>query len=180
MSVDYLNDAINSTDNEFFRQLIADVDYAIDSFKKYQTVIDKYASDDLQPTGKILEVLNEVKTHINYLVRDRQLELLDDAVMEDDSLDNQEPDRAASSDNKHFSIGHIENRRQALQGLSVITTYFKSTEPHSPISYSLEQAMRWANMPLTDLIRELIPDDSARNKFQNLVGIQSNDNAELE
>jgi hypothetical protein len=31
--------------------------------------------------------------------------------------------------------------------------------------------VRWSNLPLTELIKELIPDDAARVKFQNLSGI---------
>jgi type VI secretion system protein ImpA len=56
-----------------------------------------------------------------------------------------------------------------------ISAYFRKTEPHSPISYILERAVKWGDMPLDDLIKELIPDSSARGLYGSLTGIKTDD-----
>jgi type VI secretion system protein ImpA len=52
-----------------------------------------------------------------------------------------------------------------------VADFFKRTEPHSPISYALEQAVRWGRMPLPELLQELIPEDAVRGQLFKLVGI---------
>lgn len=178
LSIDYLNKAVESTENTFFIQLRNDLDYAINAFEKYQYSIDSYAKDNLQPTGKILETLSEIKNHFNYLIRNRELDFKEESFIEETQSKNAIVENTILV--KPFNIEGIKNRNQALQELAIIAKYFKLTEPHSPISYSLEQAMRWADMPLTELICELIPDDGARDKFKNLVGIQAKENIEVE
>jgi type VI secretion system protein ImpA len=52
-----------------------------------------------------------------------------------------------------------------------VADYFRQSEPHSPVSYALEQAVRWGRMPLPDLLAELIPDESARTNMLRMTGI---------
>jgi len=74
---------------------------------------------------------------------------------------------------KKITGSTISDRDAALQQLHQVATYFRREEPHSPISYSIEQAIRWSKLPLTELIKELIPDESARTKYQHLSGIDT-------
>jgi type VI secretion system protein ImpA len=67
--------------------------------------------------------------------------------------------------------GYIKSRETAFQSLLQVAEFFKRTEPHSPISYALEQAVRWGRMPLPDLLTELIPEEPARMQLFKLVGI---------
>jgi type VI secretion system protein ImpA len=55
--------------------------------------------------------------------------------------------------------------------LSSVAAFFRRTEPHSPLSYSLDQAVRWGRLPLPELLKELIGDQSTRNEFFKLSGI---------
>ena len=55
--------------------------------------------------------------------------------------------------------------------LQEIAEYFRRTEPHSPIPYSLEQAVRWGRTPLPELLEELIPDPGGREHYFRLAGI---------
>ncbi len=69
------------------------------------------------------------------------------------------------------STGTIRNRDDAFQSLLQVARFFKETEPHSPISYALERAVRWGKMPLPDLLGELIGEEGARTSVFKLVGI---------
>ncbi|HMW72239.1 MAG TPA: type VI secretion system protein TssA, partial [Cellvibrionaceae bacterium] len=66
----------------------------------------------------------------------------------------------------------LANRDQAFKQLAEIAEFFRKTEPHSPISYMLEKAVRWGNMPLHELMQELISDDATRNRYSELTGVK--------
>jgi type VI secretion system protein ImpA len=79
---------------------------------------------------------------------------------------------AAGSANRPSTNGnHLQTRDAALREVLRVADYFKRNEPHSPIAYHLEQAVRWAQMPLPELWAELIPDESTRAQLFRLVGI---------
>ena len=67
--------------------------------------------------------------------------------------------------------GPVANREDAFKQLNEIADFFLKTEPHSPISYVLQKAVKWGNMSLPDLIEELIPDRSSREHFGELTGV---------
>ena len=66
----------------------------------------------------------------------------------------------------------VRTREDAFRALLQVAEYFKRTEPHSPVAYALEQAVRWGRMPLPDLLTELIPEPSAREQIFKVVGIR--------
>jgi|GEM_PF-163343 len=66
----------------------------------------------------------------------------------------------------------LASREQAFKQLEDIAAFFRKTEPHSPISFLIEKAIRWGNMPLFELMQELINDDATRNRFSELTGVQ--------
>jgi type VI secretion system protein ImpA len=68
-------------------------------------------------------------------------------------------------------LGPIRTREQAFQAILRIADFFRRTEPHSPVAYQLERAVRWGRMPLPELLQELIAEDTPRNQTFKLVGI---------
>ncbi|MEY4588685.1 MAG: hypothetical protein RL497_761, partial [Pseudomonadota bacterium] len=66
----------------------------------------------------------------------------------------------------------LANREQAFKQLTEIAEFFRKTEPHSPVSYMLEKAVRWGNMPLHELMQELINDETTRNRYSELTGVK--------
>jgi type VI secretion system protein ImpA len=62
-------------------------------------------------------------------------------------------------------------REQAFQQLLQLASYFRRTEPHSPLSYSIERVVRWGQMPLPELLNEIVTEENARNNLFWLAGI---------
>lgn len=77
-----------------------------------------------------------------------------------------------------FTSGNIaanlQTREQALNSLLKVADFFRKTEPHSPLSYALEQAVRWGRMPLPELLRDLVSDASVLEAVYRRMGIQEN------
>ncbi len=77
-----------------------------------------------------------------------------------------------------FTINkQLMTREDALDGLLKVADFFRRTEPHSPVSYALEQAVRWGRMPLPELLGDLISDSSVREEMFRRLGIQNPEDA---
>jgi type VI secretion system protein ImpA len=63
--------------------------------------------------------------------------------------------QAAAPVAQTLSLGQVASRDQAFQQIREISEFFKQTEPHSPISFLLERAIRWGYMSLPELIEEM-------------------------
>lgn len=66
-------------------------------------------------------------------------------------------------------------REQALGTLEQIRDYFRSTEPHSPVSFMIDRAVTWARLPLDKMLQELVDDDDSRRRIERLIGIKRQD-----
>jgi len=67
----------------------------------------------------------------------------------------------------------VMTRDDALEGLLKVADFFRRTEPHSPVSYALEQAVRWGRMPLPKLLEDLVSDSGVREEMFRRLGIQN-------
>jgi type VI secretion system protein ImpA len=68
--------------------------------------------------------------------------------------------------------GQIASREDALRALEGIAAFFRRTEPHSPLAYTLDEAVRRGRMTLPDLLNELVTDTEARNAILSSLGIR--------
>ena len=67
--------------------------------------------------------------------------------------------------------GAIRTRQDALKRLSEVAAFFRSTEPHSPVSYLIQKAVRWGNMPLDTWLQEVIKDNSILTQLNETLGV---------
>lgn len=65
----------------------------------------------------------------------------------------------------------FQDREDALHQLSRIATFFQEMEPNSPTGFVLETLVRRARLPLAELMRELLPDDTTRQALLHMAGI---------
>ncbi len=63
-------------------------------------------------------------------------------------------------------------REDALRALGEIANYFRRTEPHSPLSYTLDEAVRRGRMSWPDLLAEVVADVDTRNNILTSLGIR--------
>lgn len=71
--------------------------------------------------------------------------------------------------------GPVGSRQQALQQLGQVAAFFRQTEPHSPISYLVQRAVRWGSMPLENLLKEVVKDSGALDHIWDTLGIKPED-----
>jgi type VI secretion system protein ImpA len=70
------------------------------------------------------------------------------------------------------SPGQVASREDALRALESIATFFRRTEPVSPLSYTLDDAVRRGRMTWPDLLEEIVADRETRNAILITLGIR--------
>ncbi len=68
--------------------------------------------------------------------------------------------------------GPLRSREQALAQLREVAVYFRGTEPHSPVAYLAEKAVRWGEMPLHVWLRAVVKDANALAHLEDLLGTE--------
>ena len=69
--------------------------------------------------------------------------------------------------------GPLRTRAQALQQLRDVAAFFRRTEPHSPVAYLAEKAVKWGDMPLHEWLRKVVKDQGAMSHLHELLGIEA-------
>ncbi len=68
--------------------------------------------------------------------------------------------------------GPIRGRAEALARLGEVAEFFRQTEPHSPVSYLVQRAITWGQMPLEVWLAEVIKDTSVLGGIKETLGIR--------
>ena len=63
-------------------------------------------------------------------------------------------------------------REDMLRELERIADFFRKTEPHSPLAYTLEEAVRRGRLTWPELLAEVVPDDKVRSGMLVMLGIR--------
>ena len=73
------------------------------------------------------------------------------------------------------------NRNIAFHQLREIANYFRRSEPHSPVSFLLEKAIRWGSMSLPELLTEMVsePDGDLLKRIFNTTGLDNEEQIKL-
>jgi type VI secretion system protein ImpA len=70
----------------------------------------------------------------------------------------------------------LQSRADALRQLAAVADYFRRTEPHSPVSYLVQRAVRWGEMPLDEWLKDVIHDESVLGSIRETLGLKPPDN----
>lgn len=160
--------AVHGTPPEFFRTLKADLEAAMEAYAALGVLLDEKCGSAAPPAGAIRSALQSCLDGIVYFARGA----LEEAVEEggEEAGEDGIPTAGAAGGGRG---GPPVTRDQAFRSLEEVATFFRRTEPHSPLSFSLEQAVRWGRLDLPSLLKELIPDPTARDMYFKLTGIRA-------
>ena len=163
------NRSVTETPPEFFRTLLEDLSQCCEEFQGLTEALDaRCAGEGMEgsaapPSSNIREALESCRDEAARIARP----ILGEG--EQAGAEGAGPEGAAGG--AGLASGPVRNREEAFRCLLQVAEFFKRTEPHSPVSYALEQAVRWGRMPLPELLHELIPEDAVRGQLFKLVGI---------
>ena len=175
-TLEMIDTSARQTPADFFRTLSQDLSGAIDAFKELEAALDARLGMDGPPTSNIRNAMAESLEIVERLTRDILIEAPEDSEPAgDDGADGEDQDGGGTitvTRRAGAAMDVIETRDDALKQLLKIAEFFKRTEPHSPIAYTLEDLVRRGRMTLPDLLSELISDEEARSGFLMRAGIR--------
>ena len=193
MSMDGIETSVRETPPTFFRELLDDCQAAIDAFKALSDAFDAAAGQDAPPTSNIRNLLQEVHGIAVSISRDR---LPAEAAAETAVADGMAGDGAVGEVSAAGApagpggapgggvggvpTGSVQSREQAFQVLAKVADFFRTNEPHSPISYVLDDLVRRGRMSFPELLSELLDDADARRRLLMSAGIKPADAQEEE
>jgi type VI secretion system protein ImpA len=115
------------------------------------------------------KALDEVHSQVKLLLAAKRAEEPDEVFEEGGDETAEAGDGTAPA--KGGASGAIQNRRDALKRLNEIAEFFKRSEPHSPVSYLVQRAVKWGEMPLETWLQEVIKDQSVLFQLKETLGV---------
>lgn len=178
VTMDVLEAAAKALPASHFRTLLDDIDGCIAAFGALGDKLYEKAGHDSPPGAAIRGVLTAARDAVADLGRDK-LAIADAADADAAAAADPGGETAATTGGAvgaavqvKVGSGVIASREDAFRALLQIADFFRKTEPHSPISYTLEEAVRRGRMTLAELLEELITDESARKHFLVASGVR--------
>ena len=183
MLYDDIAEEIKDTLPEVKQEFLDAISCALESAKRLDQAL---ASKSGSSHFGFSRIANEIKSIQDWFVELAGFDLAggDQAASTDDSSDGEadEADEDNASETKSGNgskkvgtgVGKtdsIQSRADALASLIRVASFFRKTEPHSPVSYALEQAVRWGKMPLPELLMDLVENVQVRGEVFRRLGI---------
>lgn len=157
-------ESVNFVLNECFAAL-ADVNRVID---------EKYDRNQMPGLSNVRNTLDTVHTKVKLLLEEKRLEEPDPIEEIEEFAEGGGEAGAEGGSRGGGSVGGaINNRKDALRRLGEIAAFFQKTEPHSPVSYLVQRAVKWGNMGLETWLQEVIKDQSVLYQLRETLGVDA-------
>ncbi len=175
VTADKWSKAIGATRRAFCEELNVAIEECKDELKKLNLVIeenfDVNQSPSLMEIRKTLEDIAIETGKILQQKRDEEPDEFEDEVFE--SEDGEDGESVATKGSVSSTKGAIQNRQDALKRLVELATFFRKTEPHSPVSYLVTRAVKWGNMPLENWLQDVIKDETILFQLRQTLGFNT-------
>lgn len=167
------------------RAAIEAVNYTIDecwlALNEVNRVIEeKYERNQTPGLSNLKKVLDEVHSQVKIMLAEKRAEEPDEIELEagEDIIGDDGIVVLGTSSGVASASGAIQSRKDALKRLDDIAGFFKKTEPHSPVAYLVQRAVKWGNMPLDVWLQDVIKDETVLYKLRETLGVGTSENTE--
>ncbi len=177
VSMEAIERAVSETPAPFFVGLVEDLTQCQEEFARLCGVLEEKCGSHAPPASNIREGLGSCLDAIRHIARGK----LPTVPPPGEAAAEGAPEAngaVAAAGAPGEAVGVIRNREDAFQTLLKLADYFRRNDPHTPVSYALEQAVRWGRMPLPELLGELIEDDGVRRRFFKQIGIRGEESGD--
>lgn len=181
VTMEQFMESVADTPAAFFGETQSAIVEALAALADMSAAFDAVAGVDAPPVSALRELLEEISRSITHFAADK-LAVANYSATSDDPAPADEGEAAAAAGETTTVVVRktegYQSREEALAELSRIAAYFRKTEPHSPMSYTLDDAVRRARMSLPELLLELVEDPSHLQRILLAAGIKPPEPAE--
>jgi type VI secretion system protein ImpA len=157
---------------QFYEELMADVVAALEECTQLEVVVGSRYGREAPSLLNVRGAIEECQHVVERIVQEkRRLEPdpSDPAVAGDSGAPGAAPSAGAGA---RPMTGEPVDRADALRHLVAVANFFRRTEPHSPVAYLVQRAVRWAEMPLDEWLQDIVGSDDALARIKETLGIK--------
>ncbi len=171
MPFDVLEREARAAGGRWFTTLLSDAMAARDAWQMMANTIDAKAGADGPSTTTVRDLLSGI-IEIAARFAPAEAAAAGGAVTDAVEAGGHAEAGVGSLGRLAAAAGQVASREDALRALGEIANFFRRTEPHSPLSYTLDEAVRRGRMTWPELLAEVVADTDTRNTILNTLGIR--------
>jgi type VI secretion system protein ImpA len=162
--------AAEASGGSYYVNLLADIEECVAELDALSSQLDARAGAEAPPVSSTRDTLETILDTVRRFSKDL-VERAKPMAAKEASKSESTP-KPVEVDRADIGAGPVRNREDALRILLQVAEYFRTYEPHSPISTSLEEIVRRARLPFAELLAELLPDNAAWRSALMSAGIK--------
>lgn len=157
--------AVAGLNRAHYEKLFLDVSAGGEQLRALAAEIDTRFGRNAPSLVALKQAVDDCRGLVETIVK-RKRELEPDAVP---SVESAGPEESSASRHGGAALG---DRASALRQLAEVAAFFRRTEPHSPVSYLVQRAVHWGNMPLESWLRDVIKDEAVLANLRDTLGLK--------
>ncbi|MGE0482449.1 MAG: type VI secretion system protein TssA [Phycisphaerae bacterium] len=165
--LDKFEKLVAASSREFYGRLLDDAQAARQELKRLADVMTERCGDRSPSLSTLAGALDACERCIRTVAKDK----LGERAREGSAVADGGGEIGAAA--PATRSGPIRTREDAFAAILAAAQFFRDTEPHSVLSWHLEECVRFGRMSLPELLTELIGDSSVRENLFRRVGIPS-------
>jgi type VI secretion system protein ImpA len=164
------------TRRAFYEETYKTLNDCWEEFQALDHVMDEKFGRETPGLGELGKSLDEVRSLVEKILKEKR-------ILEPDELEST-PEVTYVETNSEapsgIATGPIKTRQEALRRLTEASDYFRRAEPHSPVSYLVERAVRWGRMPLDAWLEDVIKEAGVLDNLRETLGLRTSSNGHSE
>jgi len=158
------------TSGQFYIKRAQQIDESMSLLADLNGLLDEKCAKEAPSLNMLKENLENILGLVNNFLKEKQIEIPEEAAAVEEEED--QPVEADADRGDRLATLSIKSRDEAYRMLAAAADYLIIHEPHSPTPHLVKRAVSWGRMSLTELLRELIQDDSNLRQIFNLLGVK--------
>ena len=161
--------AMATTSLAYCQQILDDLQQSLDIFNQLDQTLDEKFGPTAPSVFSVREALDQCLMLVKDIVKDKGGK--ETTASQETISNNDNASSCIKAIDELIDLNVPSNRQEALQQLERIATFFRKTEPHSPVSYLIQRAVSWGNMPLEAWLQEVVKNQEVLHDMQETLGL---------
>ncbi|MGH7916470.1 MAG: type VI secretion system protein TssA [Candidatus Binataceae bacterium] len=174
--------AVTASSRNFYESLSADLNESLNAAERLAVIVDEKFGREAPSLMRIKKVLEDCRDVVGPIVRKKR-ELEPDmptpataTPASNGALTTSVAPAIAPAGATVITTAAMmpldpSDRADALRRLEAVAAYFQRTEPQSPVSYLVQRAVRWGQMPLEQWLTDVISDQGVLAHIRETLGL---------
>ena len=156
--------ALGASRRAFYEELLVVVNECWKAFEELDRAMDEKFGRQTPGLGELKGSLDKVRDWVDKTTKEKRLEEPEGGVAGEEG---------SAGSGAGAATGAVRGRQDALRRLADVAEYFRRTEQHSPVSYLVQRAIAWGQMPLDAWLGDVIKDGPMLDSLRETLGLKN-------